>query len=309
MGMNSGMSLWRTAVALGTIWLAATSSVAQEPAGTGDRSLTAPSEDRVRRVLVFYQGPDGHAAGSHEYDAGLRVIEALAAQQPQLEIIRHDIAEYWPQSPDAAQGYDALVLFIAMGASWATEDARRYETLLRFAEAGGGLMALHWGTGTKPVEPIVPYVRLLGACHGGPDRHYRVLETVLSPAEGDHPLLAGLQPVRVLDEYYYRLKTAPEFLPPGAFEGATTEVVPIMFAEIDDQPEMVAWAWSRPDGGRSFGFTGLHNHAGWYEMTYRRLVANALLWVTGLPVPAEGAQAEVARSVIDLQSSTNSLLK
>ena len=48
---------------------------------------------------------------------------------------------------------------------------------------------------------------------------------------------------------------------------------PILRAPIDGTAETVAWAWERPDGGRSFGFSGLHFHDHWKRPEYRRLVA------------------------------------
>ena len=58
--------------------------------------------------------------------------------------------------------------------------------------------------------------------------------------------------------------------------------------KIEDREETVAWAWERPEGGRSFGFSGLHFHDNWRLPEYRRLVTQGVLWTLKLPVPAEG---------------------
>jgi hypothetical protein len=62
---------------------------------------------------------------------------------------------------------------------------------------------------------------------------------------------------------------------------------------IDDSDETVAWSWERPDGGRSFGFSGLHFHENWRLIEYRRLVAQAILWTLRLPVPTKGLDVRV----------------
>ena len=59
-------------------------------------------------------------------------------------------------------------------------------------------------------------------------------------------------------------------------------------AKIDGTDEIVSCAWERPDGGRSFGFTGLHFHENWRRVAYRRLVAQGVLWTLKLPVPNAG---------------------
>jgi putative membrane-bound dehydrogenase-like protein len=51
----------------------------------------------------------------------------------------------------------------------------------------------------------------------------------------------------------------------------------------------VAWAYERPDGGRSFGFTGGHYHWNWGNDDVRRLVTNAILWTAGAEIPPAGA--------------------
>ena len=58
----------------------------------------------------------------------------------------------------------------------------------------------------------------------------------------------------------------------------------------------MAWAWERPDGGRSFGFSGLHFHEHWKRVEYRRIAAQGTLWAAKVPVPAEGLRVELAEA-------------
>ena len=52
--------------------------------------------------------------------------------------------------------------------------------------------------------------------------------------------------------------------------------------------ETMMWVYERPDGGRSFGFTGGHTHANWGDVNQRRIMLNALLWLAKVDVPAKG---------------------
>jgi hypothetical protein len=66
--------------------------------------------------------------------------------------------------------------------------------------------------------------------------------------------------------------------------------------EIDGKLETVAWAWERPDSGRSFGFSGLHFHENWQAPKYRRLIAQAVRWTNRVAVPKEGLGVPFAQT-------------
>jgi hypothetical protein len=57
--------------------------------------------------------------------------------------------------------------------------------------------------------------------------------------------------------------------------------------------ETLAWAFDRPDGGRSFGFTGAHFHRNWADEDFRRVVVNAILWSAKIEVPEGGAKVDL----------------
>ena len=59
------------------------------------------------------------------------------------------------------------------------------------------------------------------------------------------------------------------------------------------EPQCVAWACQRADGGRGFGFTGGHFHKNWGDDNFRKLVLNAILWTAKIEVPADGVQSKV----------------
>lgn len=238
-------------------------------------SAALNAAEPAKRVLLIGQGPDGHPPQTHEFLAGVRILDHLLAGVPDVEATTANGDEPWPEGPKLLDQADAVVLFLSQGGRWMRSDPDRYEALGRLAERGGGIVALHWAVGAKDAEYIEPCLRFLGGCHGGPDRMYVKAETTLAPARPRHPIATGIEPVRILEEIYYELKFTPRS--PG--------VAPVLTAEVEGRPQTAAWAWERPDGGRSFGFVGLHYHANWSERVYRRLVVQAILWTLNRPVP------------------------
>ncbi len=227
-----------------------------------------------QQLLLLSQGPDGHPRTTHEYVAGQQVLAKLLRDVPDLKISSAKADGDWPDGPGLIDKADHCVLFVSEGAKWVNADPARREAFQRLAKRKGGLSVLHWGMGSREATNIDPFVQLFGACHGGPDRKYKVLETMCQPA-ADHPATAGLTDFKLKDEFYYALKQDP----------ANKSLKSLLTARIDDRDEMVAWAWERPDGGRSFGFSGLHYHANWADANYQRLVAQGVLWTCARQVP------------------------
>lgn len=137
------------------------------------------------------------------------------------------------------------------------------------------------------------FLKLFGGCHGGPDRKFIVVEKAdFQIATPSHPIATAVKPFRVpREEFYYQLK----WVKPN--EGLT----PIVRVPIEGKIETVCWAWQRPDGGRSFGFSGLHFHDNWRHEQYRRLIAQAALWSLKMPIPENGLPVDVDDKVLALQ--------
>jgi hypothetical protein len=252
--------------------------------------LAAPASAQTpKRLLLVGQGPDGHPPETHEYVAGLKVLQRCLQKVDGLQIKSVKADEPWREGPELLEWADGVVLFLAEGGKWMHQSPRRLEALRKFAGRGGSVVVLHWAMGTKDAKYIDGFLSLAGGCHGGPDRKYKVLQTDAQPAE--HPIATGVGKFTVRDEFYYRLK----------FVKAEKGPQPVLRASIDGQSETVAWAWERPDGGRSFGFSGLHFHENWRLPEYRRLVAQGVLWTLRLPIPKGGLDVSVAEKDIRLK--------
>ncbi|MBL8798016.1 MAG: ThuA domain-containing protein [Planctomycetia bacterium] len=246
--------------------------------------LVSPSWAQAKKKLLLVgQGPDGHPPETHEYLPGVKVLGRCLEKTPDLEITTVDATGPWKNGPELIERSDAVVLFVSEGAKWLQADPERHKALAKLAQRGGGLVCLHWAMGTREAEPIAPYLKLFGGCHGGPDRKYVVVEVQAEVADPQSPVATGIRDFKVKDEFYYRLK----FVQP---EGS---IKPVLQVPIDGRKETVAWTWERPDGGRSFGFSGLHFHSNWKLPEYRRLVAQATLWTLKLPIPKDGLPVEI----------------
>ncbi|MEX0937746.1 MAG: ThuA domain-containing protein [Pirellulales bacterium] len=260
--------------------------VAVCPAGVAICDEGAP-----RRLLIIGQGPDGHPPGSHEFMAGTRVLERLLQPHDRIETTVVKADEPWPEGPELIAKADGVVLLVTQGARWMQNDPRRFDALVQLAQRGGGIVALHWSVGAHEARYIEGQLQVLGGSRGGPQRKYTVTETDVQVVAPDHPITAGIDDYRVHDEFYYRLDLVRDGDHP---------VQPLLAAKIEGNDETCAWAWERPDGGRSFGFVCLHFHKNWDLPHYRRLVVQGVLWTLKLPVPEDGVDVSIEPEVLEL---------
>ena len=247
-------------------------------------------EPANKRVLLIGQSPDDHPRATHEYLPGMHVLEKLLDGVEGLEthVVRAD--GDWLEGPSLLKNADGAVLFVSEGAKWIHADPRRLEAFAQLAARGGGLVAVHWGMGTRDAANIDGFLKLFGGCHGGPDRQYKKLTTDVRVATRKHPVTFGIEDFKIYEEFYYKLK----------FVNQAKAVTPILQANIDGNTETVAWAWGRADGGRSFGFSGLHFHVNWEKEEYRRLIAQGVLWTLDLPVPKQGLTVNISPTDLSL---------
>jgi hypothetical protein len=101
-----------------------------------------------------------------------------------------------------------------------------------------------------------------------------------------------VKPFKIDDGYLFKNTFVPEM------KGVTPVLRtwnPKAAAKPVGGQDFVAWAYDRPEGGRSFTFTGAHLHASFAEEGYRRLLVNAILWAAGFDVPKAGRRSSWTR--------------
>jgi hypothetical protein len=121
----------------------------------------------------------------------------------------------------------------------------------------------------------------------------------------DHPIARGVKPFSVRDEWYYHMRFVDDMkgvtpilsdVPPKettsdkpSDRGGNPDVFKAVSA---GEPQHMAWAYDRPDGGRGFGFTGLHDHFNLGNDSFRTVLLNAAAWVSKLDVPEDGVPSK-----------------
>jgi hypothetical protein len=246
-----------------------------------------------KQLLLLGQKPDGHPPGTHEYMAGARVLKALLAHRQDLRTTIAQADEPWADGPALIAKADGIVMFLNEGGRFIQDDPKRAKACAAFAKRGGGLVVYHWGMGAKKVEHVGPFLNLFGGCHGGPDRKYTVVkEAKFMVASPKHPVMSGIKPFELpFEEFYYKLKVPK----------SPKRWTPLVRVPIEGSVETVGWAWERPDGGRSFGFSGLHFHVNWRHEQYQRLISQAALWTLKLPIPKTGIGVKLDSTVLELR--------
>jgi hypothetical protein len=126
-----------------------------------------------------------------------------------------------------------------------------------------------------------------------------------------HPITRGVKPFATHDEWYFNMRWAPT--PP-----AKSKITPLLVATPSDEvrkgpyvsprgpyehiiaasgrEETMMWAYERPNGGRSFGFTGGHTHTNWGDVNQRKVMLNALLWIAKVDVPKNGVEDKIVEA-------------
>jgi len=249
--------------------------------------VTSVSAAGSKRLLIVGQGPDGHPPTTHEFMPGAKVLAELLKSEKDLQTIVVNADEPWTDGPKLIDQADGIVMLVTQGAQWMQLEPHRHDALRRLAARGGAIVALHWSVGAKEAKYIQGQLDLLGATRGGPQRKYVVLSTELKRVVPRHPILRGVGDVKVHDEIYYALDRVPG-------------IQPLFTSRIEGKDEMAAWSWERADGGRSFGFVGLHFHSNWQLPAYRRFVVQGVLWSLKLPIPANGVNVDIESKKLEL---------
>jgi len=94
----------------------------------------------------------------------------------------------------------------------------------------------------------------------------------------DHPVFRGVGPFTIDDGWLWNIRFAADMK-------GVTPLLRTVNPKSKDDPKanaaIVAWAYERPAGGRSFTFTGGHLHKSLDDANYRRFLTNAILWTAG----------------------------
>lgn len=278
---------------------------------TGAEPISAGSEPRARfahptfeqtaeserRRIVFFTDDGAHGWMQHEHTAGaILFAKRLCALLPATEaVVLRD------QFPDAAMlaRASSVVLFCSGSETHPLNDAAKRASMETAMAAGTGLVALHWALEAGTAEANTFLKSHLGG--------YFELDYSVNPmwkadikSFTEHPVTRGLSPYTIYDEFYFNMRfpdvpgtrtVLAEAIPPKKVillpEDGPRSNNPVVRASLG-KSQALAWAFDRPAGGRSFGFTGGHFHWDWKDDQQRRLLLNAIAWTAKADIPATG---------------------
>jgi Trehalose utilisation len=273
------------------------------------------AEDAAKKKLVIIAGRPSHGPGEHEFNAGVQLIAKCLANQAGLET--KISLSGWPKDESIFEGASAVVFYMDGGGGHEVvqENGRRKKLVDEWASKGVGIGCMHYGVEIVPDQAGAEFKRWIG----GHYEHMFSCNPMWEPAFGaypDHPISRGVKPFQVRDEWYFNMRFVSDI--PGN-ESATTEnlkFVPILVAvpsdDVRDGPyvypkgpyqhieankaraEAMMWCVERPDTGRGFGFTGGHFHKNWGNENFRKVVLNAMLWISKVEVPEGGVTSTVS---------------
>jgi type 1 glutamine amidotransferase len=209
----------------------------------------------------------------------------------------------WPEDPKVLERADAVVIYADGGGNHPAIPRLGY--LEGLINKGVGFGCMHYACEVPKDKGGKEFLAWIGGYY----EHQFSCNPMWTPDYQkfpDHPAARGVQPFSVLDEWYFNIRFRPEM----------QSIIPILVAKPSDKvrngpyvwpqgpyehikadagrDEVMMWAVERPNGGRSFGFTGGHYHKNWGDPNCRKVVLNALLWISKVDVPAQGVESALA---------------
>ncbi len=250
------------------------------------KSLGSPE----RHKIIFIGGADSHGLGAHDHKAGAAYLKTAIDQASNLSGKNIETVLYQDRLPDDLNELDDASAIILMWEGWDrhlfnTKDEKVMATFRELMASGVGLMALHAATAVGD-EVEAEYLTWAG---GNKKIKYSThpMKSNVSAllATPTHPIARGVGELRFDREEFYRRVL---------FDKSQGAIIPILTASPAVGPakdQTIAWTFERKTGGRSFMCTGPHYHKSFENTEFRKLLLNAILWVSHIEPPAAGVQS------------------
>ena len=261
----------------------------------------------AKRKVVFVAGRRSHAYGSHDHWPGsLLLSKWLNENHPQIEAVV--TRDGWPADPKTFDGAAAIVIYADGGPGHPV--VGHVPEMDAMMKRGVGLVLLHYAVEVEEATAGAQFLDWAGGyfkINWSVNPHWLIQPNALPT----HPVTRGVKPFETNDEWYYHMQFREGMkgvvpiltaLPPASTlvrpdgtlarnDGAHENNASVRAAVLDrKEPQHVAWATERADGGRAFSFTGGHWHWNWAHPMQRKLVLNAIAWAARAEVPASGVE-------------------
>jgi hypothetical protein len=269
-------------------------------AGLALSGLVAVAAAGAPRKLVMVAGTPSHPPLMHEFNAGTILLHKRLQNTPGLNAVLY--TNGWPRDAHAFDGADAVFLYMDGGGGHPAIRPESLKLLGELMKKGVGLGCAHYAVEVPKDKGGAEFKEWIG----GHYEHEFSCNPMWTPEFNsfpNHPVTRGVGPFSIKDEWYFNLR----------FREEAKAVVPILVAKPSDavrngpyvyppgpyahiqaakgREETMMWAVERADGGRGFGFTGGHFHVNWADENFRKVVLNALLWISKVEVPANGVES------------------
>jgi type 1 glutamine amidotransferase len=245
-------------------------------------AATLLAAEPVKIVLVA--GNQSHGPGDHEYKAGCILLAKFLKQNGVADPVV--VTGGWPEKDSVFDGASAIVLYMDGGTQHPILTGDRLDTMAKLTRKGVGLACLHYAV-EVPKEAAGPqFLDWIGGYYERPYSLNPFNDADLVEASPDHPISRGWKSFSLRDEWYFRIRFQPD-------DRRVTPILTSMLPPGAPNREVLAWATERADGGRGFGFTGLHRHQNWSVPEFRRLLVNAVLWTAKVEIPKAGATCDL----------------
>jgi type 1 glutamine amidotransferase len=259
------------------------------------------------RKLVLVAGRPSHPPMMHEHRAGNLLLAKRLRAVPGLTVECYEMGRI-PDESTLADA-DAVVIFADGGGGHPAIQEDRLARLGRQVKRGMGFGCLHFGVEVPRDKGAVEFREWIGGCYEH-EWSCNPMWTATYDRFPDHPVCHGVKPFSIHDEWYFNMRFRQGFSADGPSAVGGTRFTPLLVARPSDatrdgpyvyprgpyahiqaakgRNEALMWAVERQDGGRGFGFTGGHFHKNWQDDQFRKVVLNAICWVTQVEVPPEG---------------------
>jgi hypothetical protein len=240
------------------------------------------------------------------------MLLAKSLNESGLPIEAHVSHYDWPRDAKLLEDADCIVMYGDGGQGHMV--IPHLEEMDALTKKGVGVVCLHYAV-EVPKGPVgdkfLDWIGGYFEANWSVNPHW-VAKFVSLP---DHPITRGVKPFELEDEWYYHMRfregmegvqpilTAlppPETLsrPDGPHSGNKH----VREAIARKEPQHMAWAVERDDGGRGFGFTGAHFHWNWSDPNFRKLVLNAIAWCAKAEVPPGGVY-DAPKTMADMEAN------
>ena len=259
-----------------------------------------------KKTVVMIAGRPSHGPGAHEHNAGVQLLAKCLAQAAadRVDVKVHLNAE-WPSAEELAKA-DSVLIYSDGGGGHPALSGDRLQQLGAQMKRGCGFVCLHYAVEVPKDKGGPEFRDWLGGyfeTHWSVNPHW----TANFKEFPKHPISNGVKPFSTNDEWYYHMRFREAMkgvtpilsdLPPEGTaknkDGSHSGNPGVRASVLErKEPQHVAWAVEREDGGRGFGFTGGHFHKGWGNDDQRKLVLNAIVWSAKAEVPEGGVQSKI----------------